>query len=48
MYDIYGHMSRWFGRRAAYLLCVLWYAILIAAILYYSVEPQAEFNYLNL
>lgn len=48
MYNIYGHLRRWFGRRLANLLCAFWYAALVMAVLYYSFEPQAEFNYLNL
>ncbi len=48
MYDIYGHLTRRFGARISSVLCALWYALLIGAVLYYAFEPQAEFNYLNL
>ena len=48
MYNIYGHLQRRFGSRAAAILVALWYATLILATLNYSFEPQAEFNYLNI
>lgn len=47
MYDIYGHLRRRVGGRAAGVLCAVWYAGLIMLVIYYSFEPQAEFNYLN-
>lgn len=47
MYNIYGLLLDVLPRPAANAVCALWYALLIILILYFSFEPRAEFNYLN-
>jgi hypothetical protein len=45
---MYGFLKRYLPGPAADVLMALWYALLILAVLYCAVEPQAEFRYLLL
>jgi hypothetical protein len=42
---MYGYFRKIAGPRTAGLICAVWYAALIVAILLASVEPPADFRY---